>query len=694
MLLKINRLFVALVLMMTISVSFAQNYRSKIDSLAILASKTKDDSLRCGLYIELANEYNTINEQKSDFYVGQAQSLFKKIDASKLKVKLALFEAYKLIFIADYDKALAQLSQVNKALKDPLNKDLFLHAVYIESLAYTFKGDYQKAIALLEKTILENPKTTYYKELARLHFSLGQVYSFNEDLSHSISNIKKAIENYKKAKFTSGLFACYGAIGNEYMELKNYKKALHYVSICESYSKSEATFYTVCVMKGELFLYLKRYDEAIDYLKKGIAINEKIEDNLNRPNYIFLLLKCYLAKKETAEVINLCTTELQKDPNNFLVQYYAYYSLANAYYLTKKYSLANQYIDRLEVLITKKIESKVTEVDLMDFYQLNAKIKAAIKAYQKAYLFHKKYIDLFIVNDERIKNQNALQLQDELDSYIKDNRINELTLLKKESNLKIQNQQYYIIIYSIVILFMVVIIVVIVFFFRKIQIKNKVISKNAQVILEQNNTISQSLAVKELLLKEIHHRVKNNLQIVMNLLKIQARESTLTSIDEFVKKGQARILTMSLIHENLYATDHLDTIDLQKYIADLVANLKSLINWGHEEIDINIKVETIYFDIQNAVPLGLIINELLTNSFKHAFNKVEKGEINISLKQKENKAFELSYSDSGPGFELQQTDRKTLGLELIHQLTKQLNGKVHKEPDKNSKFLIIINPKF
>ena len=687
--------FICLILVvMTITNSYAQYANRKIDSLTVLVNKTKNDSLKCGLYIDVANEYLTTDIAKRDEYLTKARKLLTKVNARKLSIKLSLLQTYVYLLEGKNDQVLQEISRIQKSLKTNYYEDLYLNSVYIQSMALNYSGQIDTSIKLLEATIRKISDSKHSKDMARVYFSLGQSYGFIYDIPNAIKNIKIAIEYYKKAKFESGIFTSYSEICYGYMRIGNYNKALYYSNLCKIYSKTDSNKYAEYLTNGQLYYFLKKYDQSIDFLKKGLVINNKLKDDLNKPNLLIFLIKCYIAKKDADNLFQLCRSNASSNPTSFMHQFVTDFGLASAYFLNKNYKLANQYVDLINARLDKGTNEWITEDEFIMLYKLTAEIKFALADFKQAYLYQSKYIERYNKFEENLKNQNALQLQDELDSYIKDNRINELTLLKKESNLKIQNQQYYIIIYSIVILFMVVIIVVIVFFFRKIQIKNKVISKNAQVILEQNNTISQSLAVKELLLKEIHHRVKNNLQIVMNLLKIQARESTLTSIDEFVKKGQARILTMSLIHENLYATDHLDTIDLQKYIADLVANLKSLINWGHEEIDINIKVETIYFDIQNAVPLGLIINELLTNSFKHAFNKVEKGEINISLKQKENKAFELSYSDSGPGFELKQTDRKTLGLELIHQLTRQLNGTVQNVNQKNNSYRIIFKTNF
>ena len=166
----------------------------------------------------------------------------------------------------------------------------------------------------------------------------------------------------------------------------------------------------------------------------------------------------------------------------------------------------------------------------------------------------------------------------------------------------------------------------------------------------------------------------------MSLLSIQAKEgNNVKDIDYFVEKSLSRIITISLIHENLYENENLKNIDYKIYLGKLVKNLDSVLNISNKKIDIKINVNSLFLDIQTAVPLGLILNELISNSYKYAFTNRLDGEIEISIIHTIEKKFELIYTDNGIGFPTNETtNHKSLGLDLIQQLTKQLGGKLAK----------------
>ena len=189
--------------------------------------------------------------------------------------------------------------------------------------------------------------------------------------------------------------------------------------------------------------------------------------------------------------------------------------------------------------------------------------------------------------------------------------------------------------------------------------------------------IQAALREKEVLLKEIHHRVKNNMQVISSLLQLQAQyiedEPTLILFEE----SQTRIHSMALIHEQLYQSENLDRIDLLPYVENLVANLYQSFGCGNTSIQFNLNVDPIYLNIETAIPCGLIINELVSNSLKYAFTQSLAGEININFHEIINsQQFHLSIQDNGSGFpagfDVENTE--TLGLRLVRMLTHQLDG--------------------
>lgn len=203
--------------------------------------------------------------------------------------------------------------------------------------------------------------------------------------------------------------------------------------------------------------------------------------------------------------------------------------------------------------------------------------------------------------------------------------------------------------------------------------------------------IKRSLEEKETLLKEIHHRVKNNMQIVSSLLDHQAQYIKDKNVIDIFTESQNRILSMSLVHEKLYQSKDLAKIDFNNYINDLVANLFQSYSANSGKITLNISIENIQLDIDLAIPCGLLANELVTNSLKYAFPAGTKGEIKIAFRKKEENMLEFVISDDGIGLPKDLDFRKTesLGLHLVTILAEnQLHGKINLIRGKGTEFQI------
>jgi PAS domain S-box-containing protein len=185
--------------------------------------------------------------------------------------------------------------------------------------------------------------------------------------------------------------------------------------------------------------------------------------------------------------------------------------------------------------------------------------------------------------------------------------------------------------------------------------------------------IKQSLREKEALLREIHHRVKNNLQIISSLLKLQAGRVN----DDYVKKvyqeSNNRITAMALVHEILYQSEDLAEIDLNQYIIHIAKNILKVFGTYNKHIDFKTEGDMINLGINQAVPIGLVLNEIISNSLKHAFPDVKKGEIKICSHLLENDEIELLVSDNGRGIPdcVDYRKTKTLGLKLITGLIEE-----------------------
>ena len=194
--------------------------------------------------------------------------------------------------------------------------------------------------------------------------------------------------------------------------------------------------------------------------------------------------------------------------------------------------------------------------------------------------------------------------------------------------------------------------------------------------IKSEKFLKSSLAEKEILLREIHHRVKNNLQTISSLLDLQAESITEPTIIEAFRSSQNRIKSMALIHERLYKSENLSKIKAEEYIEKLIDYLEGTYHFPSWDIEITTDIKSLFLNIDIAIPCGLIINELVSNSIKYAFPKNRKGRISVSLQPDDMDNLNLTIKDNGIGIPLAMDtlNSQSLGLQLVNLLVKQLNG--------------------
>lgn len=201
--------------------------------------------------------------------------------------------------------------------------------------------------------------------------------------------------------------------------------------------------------------------------------------------------------------------------------------------------------------------------------------------------------------------------------------------------------------------------------------------------------LKQNVHQKEVLLKEVHHRVKNNLQVISSILNLQTGYISDTSTLEIIKECQDRIKSMAFIHESLYQSVDLAQVNFSEYLQNLTNNLKYSYMTPDRNIDLTFDIENISLSLDSAIPCGLIVNELVSNCFKYAFKNQSKGTIRIELR-KENNNKKLVVHDSGVGLpkDLNIETNDSLGLQLVWTLVDQIDGKIDYEYTQGSKFVI------
>ncbi|WP_196511437.1 PAS domain S-box protein [Nostoc sp. NZL] len=202
--------------------------------------------------------------------------------------------------------------------------------------------------------------------------------------------------------------------------------------------------------------------------------------------------------------------------------------------------------------------------------------------------------------------------------------------------------------------------------------------------------IKASLKEKEVLLKEIHHRVKNNLGIVSSLLQMQCRRTQDPQVGAILRDSQNRIASIALVHEKLYGSEDLADIDFAQYIPDLTTHLFDSYNVSSSQIQLKIQVDNASLDIETAIPCGLIINELVSNALKYAFVGNRRGEIEVKFYQESESTLTLIIRDNGIGLpeNFDTKKAKTLGITLVQGLVKQLSGKLEIDSQRGTQFKI------
>lgn len=201
-------------------------------------------------------------------------------------------------------------------------------------------------------------------------------------------------------------------------------------------------------------------------------------------------------------------------------------------------------------------------------------------------------------------------------------------------------------------------------------------------LMDNEKVLKRTLKEKEVLLAEIHHRVKNNLAVMSGLMRLQIEETKSEEAKATLERNAERIHSMAMIHNSLYQQEKLNDIDLSVYIAELIDEIKTSYLSKYANISVKSDLDAISLPVSKAIPCGIIINEILINAIKHAFPENRPGEIKVQLKSTGN-AVKLTISDNGIGFN-SEAQTQSLGMNLIHSLSEQIDGEISIKSESNS----------
>ncbi|MDX1913034.1 MAG: histidine kinase dimerization/phosphoacceptor domain -containing protein [Saprospiraceae bacterium] len=251
-----------------------------------------------------------------------------------------------------------------------------------------------------------------------------------------------------------------------------------------------------------------------------------------------------------------------------------------------------------------------------------------------------------LMNKEQLKQAENIKAQ-----YESEKKENQIALQKEE--LKVQNLRFWALLTGLVLALI-----------------------GGGILFFLARRLRQRNREKEFLIKEIHHRVKNNLQILSSLLHLQSRQITDHTALDAVREGQNRVDAMGLIHQKLYMGDHVARVEMRAYLDQLARNMLDSFGINDGRVRIETQLDELFLDVDTAIPLGLIINELLTNSLKYAFPGERSGVIVVALEKGEKGRLQLRVSDNGIGQDANAQTESGFGANLVKMLSKKLKGRV------------------
>ena len=328
----------------------------------------------------------------------------------------------------------------------------------------------------------------------------------------------------------------------------------------------------------------------------------------------------------------------------------------------------------VELKIANELISSLNEPShWINYYKSKRELSSALGDFESA-LYAAKMETLFRDSIDRINNSSAIRDMKALYSIETENHSKqEADEIANALNRELTRTKWTLKLSLILILLLVVIVIMI--FWNRIKNRKQVVDE--KIDLGQQEKLTKALEEKDILLREIHHRVKNNLQIISSLFFLQSKHIKDEVALGLIREGQSRLHVMSLIHQKLYQAEELNRIDFQEYISDLAKQILQMHHSDKLEIDISIEAREFSESLELAVPIGMILNELLTNSIKHAFAGRRIGHIQIGLSNQQSR-MRLAYMDDGVGLaeSANFANGNSLGMKLIRLLTNQLGGTI------------------
>lgn len=538
-------------------------------------------------------------------------------------------------------------------------------------------GNYIHAEEVLREA-LSIYKRKGYQRLQGLYSILGEVYHKSNNFVQSLRYNLLAVETAEKMNEQGPLMTTiYNRVGLNYFSVHYYDQALDYFDKALAHSRElydTPAIKTILLNISDALRYEGAYNRSLDTLQAfyklgpGLRENEIIQAEIS---YVKNYAALHTLSKATPHYEKLKAILKKGNANKGIIQAL---QLTLALYLQEAghFGEAAQYIrdyerDMKEVPAGLLQQAEAAYLAFRNDSALG-NLSAAI-----TYLQRYKQLSDSLTNTYQSKQLGVLRLQFETERKDKD-----IQLLTQKSALQEVSLQKERVFRNVVMGGVCMLLLILALLYNRYRLKKKNtfrLEKQQEAINTQNELLKKLVDEKEWLLKEIHHRVKNNLQIIISLLNTQSQYLDNADAIAAIKNSQHRMYAMSLIHQRLYHTDNLGAIDMNWYIRELTGFMRESFDTG-SRISFSINSDEMLLDVVQAVPLGLMLNEAVSNAVKYAFPGHRKGVVTITCKKDETQYCSLTIADNGIGLPANfvPEESRSLGMSLMKGLAEQLEG--------------------
>jgi len=578
------------------------------------------------------------------FYGTKGVSISEKLNNNYLKIitysRLALAYDTKKLYSTSHLLYLKAID-IAKKIQDPA---LLAKPQNNLALSYYLEGKLDSALYWHLQALQSRQKTGIKKDIAQSFNNIGLVYRIKKDYAHAIEYYRESLLLKKEVNDRKGILTTLLNISYAFTEAKNFDSAVYYAKACtklaENNNNDLKEYYESLTNTALSYNQQKKYSQALELLRQVENQKMAISDAKNYPGCMAGIGEAYLGLKQYDNAITYLSKAL-------------------------KMSMSSNILE-----LTSDLHKMLYEA-----YQAKGNYKTALLHFKE----YKTYSDS-LLNLSNIQNTNELSARFETKQKEK-----EITLLNTENQvniLSIKNKQRTILLYTAGLLILLGIIIVTLYLYRNKQ-------KTNTELEEKNKIISKALNEKEVLLKEIHHRVKNNLQVISSLLNLQSKNIEDEKALEAIKEGRDRVKSMALIHQNLYQDDNLTGVDAKEYIDKLTHSLFASYNIERDKIKLETDIDALKIDVDTIIPLGLILNELISNALKYAFTEKETGTLEVKLKQQQEHLL-LEVNDNGKGLpEGWNKKSSSLGYQLIQSFVQKMKAEIHIKNENGTKVQMI-----